>query len=226
MPAILDILSQQLNGDTMRMIADKIGADEGTTRRAVQATVPVLLGALAHRANQSEAAARALAGALDRDHDGSMLDNLDDVLSRTAKGGGMLRDAGSPYEQGISIDRRTVDSEGILDHIFGRERSEVELGVSRASDLDVRKVSQLMDVLAPIVMSALGFLKRQRSLNPDQLASMLNKERAAVEREASGTERGDLLTFLERNTDGPIADAVASIGQKLVGSEPMSRLFG
>lgn len=226
MPALLDMLSQQLRPNTVRMISDKVGADEATTVRAIRASMPVLLGALAHNANQSQSSAQTLAKALDRDHDGSLLDNLDEVLSRTARGGGMMGDAGSGVPNGISVDRQTVATGEMLQHIFGARRSEVELGISRASGMDVRKISQLLEVLAPIVLGALGRVKRDQGLNHDQIASLLNKERATVERETSGTERGDLIRFLDIDDEGQVADEVADIGDRLVKSNAMNRLFG
>ena len=71
MASLLDGLMQQLGGDTMRQLSQQLGADESTTTPAVGAALPVLVGALAKNASSTDGAA-ALAGALDKDHDGSV----------------------------------------------------------------------------------------------------------------------------------------------------------
>ena len=71
MASLLDGLMQQLGGDTRRQLSQQLGADESTTTPAVGAALPVLVGALAKNASSTDGAA-ALAGALDKDHDGSV----------------------------------------------------------------------------------------------------------------------------------------------------------
>ena len=86
-------------------------------------------------------------GALDRDHDGSILDDL----------GGFLGD----YLSGRGA--------GILSHIFGDQEGAVERGVSQASGLDLSKVGPLLMILAPIVMGALGRARREEGIGAGEL---------------------------------------------------------
>lgn len=224
MPALLELLGQHLGGDTVRRIGEQVGTDPDTTQRAIAAALPVLLGALARNANASRRGAEALAAAIDRDHDGSLLDALDDVLRRSARGAG-LGDATSGYEGGYAIDLRTADGDGILGHLLGERRPAVELGLSRAAGVDVRQVNRLLAVLAPIVLGALGRLKGERSLTADSLAALLNKERATLERDVPDRTRTGLLDFLDEEDDGVLTDDVAKIGASLGAAAMLEKLF-
>jgi len=65
----------QIAGPALGQISGQIGADPQSTQTAVSAALPLLLGALARNASQP-GGAEALAGALGRDHDGSVLDHV------------------------------------------------------------------------------------------------------------------------------------------------------
>ena len=72
---IIGGLMQQLSGDSLSRIGRQIGADEATTQSAIAAALPVLVSALARNASRP-GGAEALDRALERDHDGSILDDL------------------------------------------------------------------------------------------------------------------------------------------------------
>lgn len=210
MPALIDLLARYLTGDTVRHLSDQVGGDFTSTQKAIAAAIPLLIGGLARDANSSQNRAQALQQALEKDHDGSLLDSLDDLLDRSA-GGRSLMDAASGYVGGYEIDRRAADGEGILRHILGDRRPAVENGISRASELDVRKVALLMPILAIIVMSALGRMQREQNLDPDGIARLLNRERAQVERERPGVKSGGLMDYLDSDDDGEVIEQVEQI---------------
>ena len=174
MASILDSLMQQLSGDALNQIGGHIGADPRQTQQAVGAALPALLGALGHNAAQPQGA-EALSKALQRDHDGGVLDNLSGFLS----GGG-------------NVD----DGNGILKHTLGDKRGAVEQGISRASGLDMSQIGQLLPLLAPIVMGMLGRQQRQGGLDASGLASMLGSERQNAESALSGLGGLDLGQLL------------------------------
>ena len=225
MPALLDLLRQQLDDQTLRRLSDQVGANPGTTRRAMESALPMLVGALARNASRSPEGAEALNRALERDHDGSLLDRLNEVLGKSSDGSS-LADAASGAQSGLSIDRRTVDGNGILDHLLGGKRNAVELGLSRASGMDARHANNLLPVLAPIVMSALGRLKQQRGADAGGVADLLQQERAEIEQGTTDAPEGGLLGFLDRDDDGSIADDVARLGGALGGSGLLGKMLG
>ena len=81
MSDILKTLQGLLGGDAVSQISRQIGTDQQSTQSAMSAVLPTLLGAISRNASKPEGAS-ALHDALARDHDGSALDNLQDVLGR------------------------------------------------------------------------------------------------------------------------------------------------
>jgi hypothetical protein len=180
------LLNDALNNDTVSQISQQIGADEGTTSSAIQAALPMLLGGLANN-SASDTGAASLLGALDRDHDGSVLDDVGGFLGNYASGQGS----------------------GILGHIFGGGQGTVEQGVSQASGLDMGKVGPLLMMLAPIVMGALGRTQREQSLGAGDLAGLLG---GATQQMGSGSPLVDMLSsVLDRDRDGSAIDDVAGM---------------
>jgi hypothetical protein len=192
MTSILDTLQQQLGPDAIQQISNTIGADPSATSGAISAALPALLGGLSRNASTPQGAA-ALHNALDA-HDGSILDNL----------GGLLAGAGGAAIGG-----------SILSHIFGSQRSGVEQGVSRASGLSAQQISQLLMMLAPIVMGVLGRAKQQSGLDASRLPDVLQQTTQQMQRQSPSL--GGLAGMLDSNHDGQIADDVAKIGSSVLG---------
>jgi hypothetical protein len=83
-------LKEQLSGGLMDVLAQQTGADRTQTTKASSAILSSLMGALARNASTPDGAA-SLANALDRDHDGSILDMIGGLMQggREAPGQGM-----------------------------------------------------------------------------------------------------------------------------------------
>lgn len=83
-------LREQLSGGLMDVLAQQTGADRTSTTKASSAIISSMMGALARNASTPDGAS-ALASALDRDHDGSILDMVGGLLKggREAPGQGM-----------------------------------------------------------------------------------------------------------------------------------------
>ena len=186
--SLLDTIQQQLGPDAVQQLSRRIGADPGTTGNAVDAAVPVLVAALAREASDPNRATQ-LAHAVEQDHDGSLLDNLS----------GFLGGSGAP-----------AGGNGILGHILGQRRSAVEQGIGQSTGLDASKVAQLLPMLAPIVMAALGRAKQQRQLDAGGVATLLTGERERLNERAPGM-MGALGRFLDQDGDGQVMDDVGGI---------------
>jgi hypothetical protein len=145
------------------------------------------------RNSASEGGASALAGALDRDHDGSILDDLGGFLGNYSSGSGA----------------------GILGHVFGGAQGAVEHSVSQASGLDMGKVGPLLVMLAPIVMGAIGRTQRQSGIGAGDLAGLLG---GATQQMGSGSGLMDMLSsVLDRDKDGSAIDDMAGMLGGLLG---------
>ncbi|MGA7614625.1 MAG: DUF937 domain-containing protein, partial [Thermoanaerobaculia bacterium] len=105
MSDILQAVMKQLGSDGIEQIAGSVGADSTTTKSAIGTAVPLLVAALAKNAS-SPAGAQALHGALARDHDGGILENLAGFL-------------GNP---------QSMNGAGILEHVLGGKVGAVQQG--------------------------------------------------------------------------------------------------
>jgi hypothetical protein len=196
MPTVLETVSQSLDGPALDRIAGMLGTDRATTTTAVSAALPMLVSALARNAASPDGAA-AISGALQRDHDGSILDDLVGAL-----GGG--QDIGAAV------------SGGILRRIFGSQAPQVGASLGQQTGLDSGRMLQLLQILAPIVMGALGRRQREQQLDSDGLSDLLRGERQQVQQAAPGL--GGLLTsILDGNHDGSVLDDAARLGGDLLG---------
>jgi hypothetical protein len=187
--SMLDMLQERLGGDAVRQISQRLGTDPGTTQSAIAAALPMIVGGLAKNA-QDPAKAGSLATALQKDHDGSILDNVAGYLGGAQPGG---------------------DGAGILGHVFGGHKGAVEQGVSQASGMEPGKTSALLSMLAPLVMGALGKSARERGLDPGGLASMLGGERERAAQQAPGGLMGMLSGLLDKNHDGSVVDDIGGM---------------
>jgi hypothetical protein len=192
MPTLLETLAGQLAGARAARMSQHVGANEDITQKAMSAALPLLLGALAKNATNRDGA-DALHRAVAKDHDGSVLQDLDGYVGRPD----------------------TQTGEGILRHVLGAKRPAVEAGISKASGLDTKGVATMMASLAPLVMGMLGQAQRKQNLDASGLAQMLQGEQQQVA--TSAPALGGLARLLDSDNDGQIADDLAKMGSKLLG---------
>lgn len=194
MSTLAELLMNRLGGAEIEELSRKVDADPKATGDAVRAAIPMLMTALARNAGTDEGR-QALAGALDRDHDGAVLDRLQ----------GFLGSGGA------------ADGEAILGHVLGNRRPVAAQGLGRAAGLEPDKAGQVLAMVAPLVMGALGRAKREQNLDAGGLAGML-----AGEGERHRESLGGLAGLLDRDGDGQVADDVIGgiargLGGKLFG---------
>ena len=172
---LMDILQGQLSDETLGQLSDHIGADKSQTADAANGIFATLLGGLANNAS-SEGGLSALGSALDRDHDGSMLDDLMGMV------GGMMNsgDQNAGAANGL----------GILGHVLGGRQEAAAEQIGQNSGLSMGQVMKLMPILAPIVMQVLGRAKNQGGLDLGSLAGILSG--SAQNAQSGGF--GDLLS--------------------------------
>ena len=203
----MNLLQGQLSEGVLNQLTQQIGAsDSKQTAAATAGIMNTLVGALAKNASNPEGA-QSLSNALDRDHDGSVLDNVMDMFT----GGG----------QTAQQNNRAMNGAGILNHILGdRQGGAIDM-ISQISGLDSGKTGNLMTMLAPMLMGALGRQKRQQGLDVGGLANLLTGTVTQQNQSAQNPTMSLVTKFLDSDGDGSIADDVASIGMKLLGG-----LFG
>jgi hypothetical protein len=213
--ALIDMIQQQLDENTVSQLSQELGADPATTRQAVPAALSALLGGLSHNVQQP-GGAQQLDGALAA-HDGGLLDSLGGLLG----GGGDTQGA------------------GILSHIFGNHQPAVATQVGQRTGLNAGQAARLLMLLAPFV---LGYLNRARQQGQSQgqpgngglggapldptagatggglggsISDILRGETASVD-QAHPEHRGILDVLLDRNHDGHILDDVTGMAGGLL----------
>ncbi len=184
MAELSDTLTQLLD-DRADQIGQRIGADGARTRTAMHTAIPALLAALSADANRGGG----LRKALEQDHDGSILDQLSDYLGGSAQ-----------------LSPRTTNGAGILEHVLGGRRANVEQALSARSGLSLDSIAQLLPLLAPILMGMLGKKGRTSGgsgggIGFDDIGDLLNREKADAR--ARNPDIGDILDSFGDADDRP-----------------------
>lgn len=182
---LLDLVEQFIGGDTTKQIGKQIGADPGTTEKAISAAIPLLLGGLTRNTASSSGAA-SLDRALEKDHDGSILDDLASFF-----GGSSGPSMGA----------------GILKHLLGGKQERAATAVSSSSGLDIGSAGELLKLLAPIVMGALGRVKSQQGLGSGDMGGLLQSEMKSAQ--ARPSMNTSVLSMLDMDGDGSALDDIA-----------------
>ncbi len=160
MSSILEMVRARLDDASIDTIGGQIGQDRRTTTEAIDSALPMLVGALSRSAHKDGAAG--LNRALDRKHDGSV---LNDVAAYVGSG-----------------DRS--DGDGILGHVLGSHRDAAAKMLGASSGIDRDQASSLMATLAPLILGAVGKAKRESKLGAGDLTHMLSSEEQDLKRRA------------------------------------------
>ncbi len=199
---LMDLLQGQLPDQMLDQLSNQVGgANRQQTAAAASGIVATLVSALARNAS-NEQGAQSLANALDRDHDGSILDNLAGLL-----GGGQV-----PAQQS-----RALNGAGILNHILGDRQSGAIDMISQMSGLNSSQTGNMMQMLAPVVMGLLGKTKREQGLDVGGLVNLLSG--TAQSRQVQNNPAMSMVTMLlDRDRDGSAVDDIARIGLNVLGN--------
>jgi hypothetical protein len=191
---ILGSLMGQLGGGGIGEIARTVGVSSSDVTNVLGGAVPAIMAGLTRNSSSGEGIA-GLAGALDRDHDGSILDDVMGYLG----GGGNL-----------------ADGAGILGHVLGGRQNSIESAVSKSSGGDLGAVTKIMMMVAPLIMGALGKAKRQQGFDAGGLAEMLGQQERAA-RKTSPSAVDMFSRMLDSDGDGDPMDDIVKMGSGLLG---------
>lgn len=156
-------LFQQLQqGQGLQQVSQQLGLDSSQATQAVGSALPLLLGAMGQNASEPQGA-QSLLNALQRDHLGSGGGgggfDIGSILGAVMGGGG----------------GNATNGAGILGHVFGGQTSQAAEVLGQKTGLDSGRSSQLLAILAPIVMSFLA-QRFAQSGNASQLSQALGQE--------------------------------------------------
>ncbi|MCB0662494.1 MAG: DUF937 domain-containing protein [Saprospiraceae bacterium] len=201
---LMDLMQGQLSQGLLDQLSNQIGVDDKQkTATAATGIISTLMTAMAKNAQNPQGAA-SLANALEKDHDGSILDNISGLLNGNIG----------------QTNQRAANGEGIIKHILGERQNGAVNMISQMSGLDSNKTSNLMTMLAPILMGMLGQQKKQQGLDVGGIASLLMNN---VQQGQGSNPLMDMATrFLDQDGDGSVVDDIlGGLGKKFLGN-----LFG
>lgn len=158
MPSILESLTKVLGqGGTLAKLGTLIEGDADQASEGVAAAGPALLGALAENA-ATEEGAEPIADLVDSVGP-SILDDVDGFLDKD----------------------ETDLGDGVLEALFGDDRSELLGGLSSEGSLGSSGYAKLLPRLAPLILGAVAKRKADDDLDVAGLAAALTAERGELE---------------------------------------------
>ncbi len=152
MNPLIGMLASQLGGPVIQQLSQQLGSNENTTQSAVGMALPMLLSAIGNHAS-TPAGADAIHQVTQAD-DGSILDNVMDFVGNGDAGG-----IGS----------------ALLDRVVGgNSQNAIASNISQATGMDNGAVTQLLSMITPLIMAAIGkFSQEQGGLDPNGIAQLL-----------------------------------------------------
>jgi hypothetical protein len=202
-------ISDLLQGPMKHLIVSQIGQqlginDTAQANTAVDGVIATLMNAVAHNVSTEEGA-NGLMSALDRDHDGSILNDIT----------GFLTGAVQPQNP------NTSNGAGILNHLLGSNQQAAAENISKSSGIDTGKIIQLMSFLAPIILGMLGKAKSQPQVQ--QGGGLLDFIKGATQTVNQQTSNQSIFTsLLDKNGNGSVVDDIAQMGIKSI----FNKFFG
>ena len=191
----LEALLGLLQGQDLGQLVEQVGGNEGQVKNGVMAALPAMLTALSKNTG-TEKGAQELNNALEKKHDGSILDNLSGYLSNPD----------------------LKDGAGILNHLFGNQTSNVANAVSQSSGLDTNGSMKMLQMLAPILMGMLGQQKKQNNLDAEGIGNLTSMLASNFGSEAGASGIMEAVTnLLDANKDGNVMDNIMGMVGKFFG---------
>ena len=192
-----DLFQGQINDILVDQIANQFGIkDRDQAESAVEGGFTTLLNAVSRNV-ASPSGAAGLAGALDRDHDGSILDDITGFLGGTRQ----------------ADNTNMLNGSGILKHLLGGQQNQVVEMLGKATGLHKSQAGQMLMSLAPVVMGMLGRQKRMNNMDQRSLADMVTRGTSNFNRQ-SPTNTSLITRMLDKDGDGSAMDEIVSMGAK------------
>lgn len=146
--SLIDLLTGNTGNQVAEQAENKFGISKNQVIALLAVAAPLIISYLRNK-SQDAKEAEALNSALDKDHNGSILNDASQIEARQAEGG------------------------SILDHIFGGQKSTVENQLSQNTGISIDKIGPILAMLAPVVMGYIGQQKQQSNVGAGGLGDLL-----------------------------------------------------
>lgn len=134
--SLIDLITGNAGDQVASQAENKFGISKNQVIALLAVAAPLVISYLRKKSQDDPNEAEALNNALDKDHDGSILDDPSQVEARQAEGG------------------------SILSHIFGGDKANVENQLSQNTGISMDKIGPILGMLAPLIMGYIGKQKQ------------------------------------------------------------------
>lgn len=199
MTNLIQNIQRYLSDDVIMQLTKQIGAQDPNQVKSASFTIAeLLLDAISRDANHTDRG-KGLFGALERDHDGGILENLMGVL-------GGRQQVNNP---------KTLNGEGIINHLLGNRQVEAAQLIGQNTGLNIFKSGVLMQLIAPIIMGVLGQTRKSSGLDLGGLAQILLGG-GQQQQQQRNTNAGIFGKLLDLDGDGSMMDDLLNMGMKIL----------
>ena len=168
---LMDLLTGNAGTQVAEKAENKFGVSKNQIIALMAVAAPLIISYLRKKSEDSNEA-EALNNALEKDHDGSILNDPTKVEDR--------------QEEGASI----------LDHIFGGQKSQVENSLSENTGISMSKIGPILAMLAPLIMGYIGKEKKSNDVNSGGLGDLLGGILGGAQKDAQAEPSNPLNDIL------------------------------
>jgi hypothetical protein len=163
--SLIDLITGATGNKVAEDAERKFGISKGQMIGLAAVAVPLIIMYLKNKSEDADEA-ESLNKALDKDHNGSILNNPSQAMEKESEGN------------------------SILDHIFGSKKSTVESSLANQTGISMSKIGPLLATLAPLVMGYIGKQKQDSGVSSggglsDLLGGILGKASSDAKAEPS-----------------------------------------
>ncbi len=193
---LIELITGNAGNQVASQAENKFGISKNQIIALLAVAAPLVISYLRKKSQEDPNEAEALNNALDKDHDGSILDNPAQVESRLQEGG------------------------SILDHIFGGQKGQVENQLSQNTGISMDKIGPVLAMLAPLIMGYIGKEKQSSGVNSggglgDLLGGILGGAQNQAQAEPSNPLNDILGSVLgggsQQSSGNPLNDILGNV---------------
>ena len=193
---LIELITGNAGNQVASQAENKFGISKNQIIALLAVAASLVISYLRKKSQEDPNEAEALNNALDKDHDGSILDNPAQVESRLQEGG------------------------SILDHIFGGQKGQVENQLSQNTGISMDKIGPVLAMLAPLIMGYIGKEKQSSGVNSggglgDLLGGILGGAQNQAQAEPSNPLNDILGSVLgggsQQSSGNPLNDILGNV---------------
>ena len=192
--SLLDLLTGNTGDAVATQAENKFGISKNQIIALLAVATPLVISYLRNKSKDAKEA-EALNNALDRDHDGSILNDPSQLDARQNEGG------------------------SILSHIFGNDKANVENQLSQNTGISMDKIGPILAMLAPVIMGYIGKEKQASNTSAGGLGDLLGGILGGAQNQAQAQSANPLNDILgsvlgggqAQSSGNPLNDILGSV---------------